>query len=199
MGRRDEKVAKAKKPFFKKWWFWLIVVIVIAGAFGGGNKDKTKKADTDNAAKIETKETKTESKKSSEPKKDKSKNRTKNNAKYDDVNKELANDLSLNQGWANGTIDNNGNPTETGTPNPNYKNWIYVQKITYDGQNIEMQVTSDFLSLDETEKNNLASAAQGSTMASAALEDRPHIYVYNGDNSYGGSRVLSANEYKWNK
>ena len=60
MGRRDEKVAKAKKPFFKKWWFWLIVVIVIAGAVGGGNKDKTKKADTEKTAKVETKESKAE-------------------------------------------------------------------------------------------------------------------------------------------
>lgn len=60
MGRRDEKVAKAKKPIFKKWWFWLIIVIVIAGAVGGGNKDKTKKADTEKTAKVETKESKTE-------------------------------------------------------------------------------------------------------------------------------------------
>ncbi|MDN6012285.1 MAG: DUF4352 domain-containing protein [Lactococcus sp.] len=60
MGRRDEKVAKAKKPLFKKWWFWLIIVIVIAGAVGGGNKDKTKKADTEKTAKVETKESKTE-------------------------------------------------------------------------------------------------------------------------------------------
>ena len=60
MGRRDEKVAKAKKPIFKRWWFWLIIVIVIAGAVGGGNKDKTKKADTEKTAKVETKESKTE-------------------------------------------------------------------------------------------------------------------------------------------
>ena len=62
MGKRDEKVAKDKKPFFKKWWFWLIIVIVIAGAVGGGNKDKTKKADAEKTAKVETKESKTESK-----------------------------------------------------------------------------------------------------------------------------------------
>ena len=62
MGKRDEKVAKAKKPFFKKWWFWLIIVIVIAGAVGGGNKDETKETDTEKTAKVETKESKTESK-----------------------------------------------------------------------------------------------------------------------------------------
>lgn len=62
MGKRDEKVAKAKKPLFKKWWFWLIIVIVIAGAVGGGNKDETKETDTEKTAKVETKESKTESK-----------------------------------------------------------------------------------------------------------------------------------------
>ena len=60
MGKRDEKVAKAKKPIFKKWWFWLIIVIVIAGAVGGGNKDETKETDTEKTAKVETKESKTE-------------------------------------------------------------------------------------------------------------------------------------------
>lgn len=60
MGRRDEKVAKAKKPIYKKWWFWLIIVIVIAGAVGGGGKDKTKETDTEKTAKVETKESKAE-------------------------------------------------------------------------------------------------------------------------------------------
>lgn len=60
MGKRDEKVAKAKKPIFKKWWFWLIIVIVIAGAVGGGGKDKTKETDTEKTAKVETKESKAE-------------------------------------------------------------------------------------------------------------------------------------------
>lgn len=42
MGRRDEKVAKAKKPFFKKWWFWLIVVIIVfAAATSGKTKNET--------------------------------------------------------------------------------------------------------------------------------------------------------------
>lgn len=46
MGRRDEKVAKAKKPLFKKWWFWLIIVIVIAGAVGGSKSTPKKVSDS---------------------------------------------------------------------------------------------------------------------------------------------------------
>ena len=69
MGKRDEKVAKAKKPLFKKWWFWLIIVILIAGAVGGGNKDKTKETDTEKTAKVETKESKESKAEESAPKK----------------------------------------------------------------------------------------------------------------------------------
>ena len=69
MGKRDEKVAKDKKPFFKKWWFWLIIVILIAGAVGGGIKDKTKETDTEKTAKVETKESKESKAEESAPKK----------------------------------------------------------------------------------------------------------------------------------
>ena len=62
MVKRDEKVAKAKKPFFKKWWFWLIVVIIIAIAVGGGSKSEPKKiSDSKTNTKTEAKsESKTE-------------------------------------------------------------------------------------------------------------------------------------------
>lgn len=49
MGRRDEKVANAKKPIFKKWWFWLIIVIVIAGAVGGSKSTPKKVSDSSNS------------------------------------------------------------------------------------------------------------------------------------------------------
>jgi len=51
MGRRDEKVAKAKKPIFKKWWFWLIIVIVVFAGIGGNSNSKT---ETKKETKIET-------------------------------------------------------------------------------------------------------------------------------------------------
>ena len=118
--------------------------------------------------------------------------------KYAETNALIDQDLKLNQGWAMGTIDRNGNPTSAGTPNPDYTNWMYVQSIKYDGSDIDMQVTADFQTLSESDKDSLASSAQGIVMSNEALDTRPHIYVYNGENSYGGSRILSANEFKWN-
>lgn len=105
--------------------------------------------------------------------------------------------LKDNQGWASGTIDENGNPIENGQPNPDYANWLYVQSIKYDGTNIDVQVTSDFQSLSDEEKADLASSSQGIVMSYADLTTRPHIYFYNGENSLGGSKVLSATDFKW--
>ena len=40
MGKRDEKVTKDGKPFYKKWWFWLIIaIVVIIGATGNSESN----------------------------------------------------------------------------------------------------------------------------------------------------------------
>lgn len=116
-----------------------------------------------------------------------------------EINEELKKYLDVNKGWALGTLNSYGEPTENGSPNPEYKNWVYVKSIIYSDDSVDMQVTADFLSLSTAEKDKLASSAQGMTASIALLDDRPHIYVYNGDNSYGGSKILSANKYKWSK
>ena len=57
MGKRDEKVAKAKKPFFKKWWFWAIIaVVVIIGSTGNSesNSSTDNKNETKTVAKKES-------------------------------------------------------------------------------------------------------------------------------------------------
>ncbi|MFC0278139.1 hypothetical protein ACFFH2_15805 [Enterococcus devriesei] len=119
--------------------------------------------------------------------------------KYSQINSEIEKHLEENQGWAMGTIDRNGNPIENGEPNPEYANWIYVRSITYNGSDIEVQVTADFQSLTEIEKNSLGSSCQGMTVSYGALSERPPLYVYNGENSYGGSKILSTNKFTWYK
>lgn len=57
MGKRDEKVAKDKKPFFKKWWFWAIIaVVVIIGSTGNSesNSSTENKNETKTVAKKES-------------------------------------------------------------------------------------------------------------------------------------------------
>lgn len=117
--------------------------------------------------------------------------------KINTINNEAAEHLKLNQGWAYGTIDENGNPTDNGEPNPEYTPWLFVHSIKYDGSNIDVKVTADFLELYDSEKDSLASSIQGVVMSYGSLDERPHLYVYNGENSYGGSKILSSNEFKW--
>ena len=54
MGKRDEKVAKAKKPLFKKWWFWLIIAIVVIIG-GTGNSESNSSTKNKSETKTETK------------------------------------------------------------------------------------------------------------------------------------------------
>ena len=109
-----------------------------------------------------------------------------------EINNEIDEHLKLNQGWALGTIDENGEP------NPEYQNWLIVHSIEWTGTDIEVQVTEDFRSLSSDEKDNLASSIQGAVMSYSLQDERAHIYFYNGENALGRSKVLSATEYKWN-
>ena len=38
--KKDNKLDKARKPFYKKWWFWVIIVFIFIGALGGKNSKK---------------------------------------------------------------------------------------------------------------------------------------------------------------
>ena len=128
---------------------------------------------------------------------EKENNKSSTNKNYEEANNEISENLRLKQGWASGTIDSDGNPTDNDTPNPEYSNWMYVNSIVYTGTNIEVQVTADFQSFSSSEKDLLASSSQGIVMSNTDLTERPHIFFFNGENSYGGSKVFSANEYKW--
>lgn len=113
------------------------------------------------------------------------------------INEELELYLSQNKGWALGTLDEYGNETTEGEPDPEYSNWLFVRSIEYTGSDIEVQVTADFQALSESEKELLASSAQGITQSYAATSSRPSIYFFNGENSLGGSKILNSTEYKW--
>lgn len=114
------------------------------------------------------------------------------------VNNEIAKHISDNQGWALGNIDRDGNPTDSGTPNADYTNWLFINSINYNGMSADIQVTADFLNLSESEKNEISSSIQNIIISYAGLDSKPAIYVYNGENSYGGSRLLDKNSFKWN-
>lgn len=117
----------------------------------------------------------------------------------DEINKYVAEHLEHNKGWALGTIDDNANPIDNGEPNHEYGIWLYVNSIVYNGNDVEVQVTADFLDFTEDEKNEIGKSSQGIVMSFGVLDKRPHVFVFNGENSYGGSTILDAMKFKWIK
>lgn len=120
------------------------------------------------------------------------------NEEYEEINELIAQHLKDNQGWALGTIDNMGNPVEDGTPDPEYAVWPFVRSITWNGSDVEVQVTADFQNFTKAEKELVASSSQGIAMSYAELSDRPSVYIYNGETSYGHSGIINRNSYTWN-
>ncbi|MFL2124017.1 hypothetical protein ACEN4K_03575 [Marinilactibacillus psychrotolerans] len=197
----NEVKAKEKKPFYKKWWFWLIIVIIIGGAALGSTEEEASENTEASEEKPVEKDVKEEI--VEEPKEDvvEEEKIIENDDTNDDdlskINEEIAISLEQNQGWALGTIDSDGNEIENGEPNNEYGPWLYVQSITYTGDDVEVQVTADFKTLTKSEKDMIASSSQGIVQSYANIDIRPRVYVYNGENSLGGSKTLSANEYNW--
>lgn len=115
----------------------------------------------------------------------------------DQINQDLALHLSDSQGWASGTIDENGNPIENGTPNPDYELWMYVKSITFDGVAVEVDVLADFQNFSEADKEEIASSAQGMGHVYADLKKVPPVVIKNGQTIYGESKVFNRNSYTW--
>lgn len=173
------------------------LIALIVGMVNTSSSDSKEDA-SDKASSSETTTTTTVESKTKESTTEKSTSSSKSDdADLDAINKEIATHLEQNKGWALGTIDENANPIENGEPNPDYAIWPYVNSITYTGKDLEVQVTADFLDFSDSEKEQVASSAQGIAMSYGLLEERPHVYIYNGENAYGRSTVLDATKYKW--
>ena len=48
--KRDNKLDKVRKPFYKKWWFWVIIAFIFIGSLSGRS---SKKDNNDNIEKVE--------------------------------------------------------------------------------------------------------------------------------------------------
>ncbi|MQS90089.1 hypothetical protein [Companilactobacillus mishanensis] len=184
----------------KKIEFLLIAGLVIV-EFGGIALQKTnppEKVKTEaTKKKLPTNKTTTETK------------TTKEAVNYQEVNIRIAKYLEEDQGWAMGTLDNDGKPTETGTPNDDYAWSIYVRSIEFDktGQ-LNISITSDFQEFPETEKTAIGNRAQGIAMAAMTdykdmtpdeVQKGFYTTFTNGNYNYGHSRILNYKTFKWAK
>lgn len=75
------------------------------------------------------------------------------------INSVIAKDLKLDKGWAEGTLDEDGNPTDNGTPNDDFAWATVVEKIEYSSNNLRVYVTSDFKQLDDEDRQTVIESA----------------------------------------
>lgn len=125
--------------------------------------------------------------------------------KSDSINDKLMKSLTEDQGWANGTLDKDGNPVQNGEKFPQF-NWAtHVQKILWKDNGIEVYIY-DADNLTESQLTTVAQSAQSAATATLLTEGKIsdkesiqgiHTTVYSGNNVIGHSKVFSPKEFKW--
>lgn len=76
----------------------------------------------------------------------------------------LVSRLTQSQGWADGKLDENGNPTENGTPNPAY-NWAkLITSIKYAENELTIYVNKDYAGLPKTQFASYMTRAENASL-----------------------------------
>ena len=184
---------------------WSIFALGLVSAGIQGPTPADKKAASSSSAQSSSK--KESSAKTSSSKKESSTKASNSKKKADSINAKLMESLTEDQGFANGTLDENDNPTQNGTKNPQY-NWAtHVQKILWKDNGIEVYIY-DAENLTESQLTTVAQSAQSAATATLLTEGKIsdkesiqgiHTTVYSGNNVIGHSEVFSPKEFKWTK
>lgn len=184
-------------------WSVLALGLVSAGIQGPTPADK-KAANSSSAQSSSKKES---SAKTSSSKKESSTKTSSSKKKSDSINDKLMKSLTEDQGWANGTLDKDGNPVQNGEKFPQF-NWAtHVQKILWKDNGIEVYIY-DADNLTEPQLTTVAQSAQSAATATLLTEGKIsdkesiqgiHTTVYSGNNVIGHSKAFSPKEFKWTK
>lgn len=122
------------------------------------------------------------------------------------INEQIKKHLDETKGFALGTLDRDGKPTENGEGNPEFAWALYVYELTYDGDNAFMQTDAGFLDLTEEERTRVANSAQSIAKLFVGQEEdwdyTDHqrgifLTIQNGDIPIGHSKATQLNEFKW--
>lgn len=184
-------------------WSVLALGLVSAGIQGPTPADK--KAASSSSAQTSSK--KESSAKTSNSKKESSTKASSSKKKADSINTKLMESLTEDQGFANGTLDENGNPTQNGTKNPQY-NWAtHVERLLWRDDNIEVYI-ADADQLSNAQLTTIAQSAQSAATSvlyddgkidDSKVSDGVFTTVYSGNKAIGHSKVFSPKEFKWTK
>lgn len=125
--------------------------------------------------------------------------------KSDSINDKLMKSLTEDQGFANGTLDENGNPTQNGTKNPQY-NWAtHVERLLWHDDNIEVYI-ADADQLSNAQLTTIAQSAQSAATSvlydngkidDSKVSDGVFTTIYSRNKAIGHSKAFSPKEFKW--
>lgn len=170
-------------------------------------KESSTKTSSASSSKAKSSSKKESSAKTSSSKKESSTKTSSSKKKSDSINDKLMKSLTEDQGWANGTLDKDGNPVQNGEKFPQF-NWAtHVQKILWKDNGIEVYIY-DADNLTESQLTTVAQSAQSAATATLLTEGKIsdkesiqgiHTTVYSGNNVIGHSKVFSPKEFKWTK
>lgn len=188
-------------------WSVLALGFVSAGIQGPTPADKkaASSSSAQSSSKAKSSSAKESSAKTSSSKKESSTKTSSSKKKSDSINDKLMKSLTEDQGWANGTLDKDGNPVQNGEKFPQF-NWAtHVQKILWKDNGIEVYIY-DADNLTESQLTTVAQSAQSEATATLLTEEKisddesikgVHTTVYSGNNVIGHSKAFSPKEFKW--
>ena len=188
-------------------WSIFALGLVSAGIQGPTPADKkaASSSSAQSSSKAKSSSAKESSTKTSSSKKESSTKTSSSKKKSDSINDKLMKSLTEDQGWANGTLDKDGNPVQNGEKFPQF-NWAtHVQKILWKDNGIEVYIY-DADNLTESQLTTVAQSAQSEATAILLTEEKisdnestqgVHTTVYSGNEVIGHSKVFSPKEFKW--
>lgn len=123
------------------------------------------------------------------------------------VNKALKKALKEDQGFATGKLDENGNPTENGTPNSKFDYATYVNSLKYQSSGaVKVQMNDKLTSLNTAEMDEIAHNVQGLVDSTLMIEEvitpedttkGVYLNFYYGKRAIGHSKLSDHKEFKW--
>lgn len=123
------------------------------------------------------------------------------------ANKALKKALKEDQGFATGKLDENGNPTDNGTPNEKYDYATYVKSLTYQTSGaVKVQMNEKLTTLNTAQMDEIANKIQGLVNSTLMVEEviKPedaskgvYLNFYYGKRAIGHSLVSNYSKFKW--
>lgn len=124
------------------------------------------------------------------------------------ANAAISERLTQAQGWANGTLDSNGNSTNSVTPNSAY-NWAkIITSIKYAENELTIYVNKDYVGMSKEQFANYMYMAENSALNALseaniinenAVKNGLYTRVFDGDTKIAQSKITDRHQFKINQ